>query len=385
MMRTTRLRRARLVQSNSREAAIRSDSKAEGPLKVAEFRTYNVREPISGRRYIIIAIQTESGLRGYGECAAISSSALELGKKVLAGMPATAFESARRQLASFPGLEAAVNMALLDVIGQFAKAPVYQILGGPTRNKAGALAALEGATDEALFRSLNMAQQAGYRAFLVPLPPIEAPNQGEAFVHKTRPRLESLRKKGGEGVDFVLDGAGSLSPGDAARLCSALERFHLLWFDEPCRISNMTALGKMSSESVTPLGFGRTISQAGPFQDLLRQEAADVLRPDLSVNGITGIRKIAALAETYYVAMAPHHDGGPIATAAALQLAASIPNFFIQQIPLPHAEEDWRMRADLVSYPIEAVTDGFVELPRGPGLGISVNQDALQKYKENAA
>jgi galactonate dehydratase len=276
-------------------------------------------------------------------------------------------------------------MALLDVIGQFAKAPVYHILGGPTRNKARAITALEGDSDEALLSSMKRAQQAGYRAFLVPLPPVAAPNQGQAFVHNTRKRMESLRAAGGDALDFVLDGAESLSPGDAASLCSALERFHLLWFDEPCRISNLSGLVKISSESVTPLGFGRGIAQGGQFQDLLRQEAVDVLRPDVSSNGISGIRKIAALAETYYVALAPHHDGGPIATAAALHLAASIPNFFIQQIPFPVAEEDRRMRAALISRTIEEVKDGFVELPRGPGLGISVSEDALQKYKENAA
>ncbi len=385
MLRTTRLRRARLIPRNLAQAPVKPSSDVERQLTVTELRSYALREPVSRRSYTIVKIQTESGLAGFGECAAVSAQALEQAKKVVIGMPATAFESARRQLAPVPGIEAAVNMALLDVIGQFAKAPVHHILGGPTRNKARAITALEGDSDEDLISSLKRAQQAGYRAFLVPLPPVAAPNQGQAFVHKTRKRMESLRTAGGETLDFALAGAESLSPGDTASLCSALERFHLLWFDEPCRISNLSGLVKISSESVTPLGFGRRISQGGQFQDLLRQEAVDVLRPDLSFNGISGIRKIAALAETYYVALAPHHDGGPIATAAALHLAASIPNFFIQQIPFPKAEEDRRMRAALISRPVEEVKDGFVELPSGPGLGISVNEDALQKYRENAA
>jgi galactonate dehydratase len=385
MLRTTRLRRARLMPRNSTQAPAGPSSDVDRQLKVAEFRSYTLREPVSRRSYTIVKIQTESGLAGYGECAAVSTQSLEQARKVVIGMPATAFESARRQLASVPGVEAAVNIALLDVIGQFAKAPIYHILGGPTRNKARAMTTLEGDSDEALLSSMKRAQQAGYRAFLVPVPPVAAPNQGQAFVHKTRRRMESLRAAGGETLDFALDGAESLSPGDAASVCAALERFHLLWFDEPCRISNLSGLVKMSSESVTPLGFGRRITQGGQFQDLLRQEAVDVLRPDVSFNGISGIRKIAALAETYYVALAPHHDGGPIATVATLHLAASIPNFFIQQIPFPRAEEDRRMRAALISRQVEEVKDGFVELPRGPGLGISVNEDALQKYKENAA
>jgi galactonate dehydratase len=90
---------------------------------------------------------------------------------------------------------------------------------------------------------------------------------------------------------------------------------------------------------------------------------------------------MAVIAETYYIAAAPYHDGGPIATAAALQLAASIPNFFIQQIPLA-AEADSRMRAEIAGAGLETVKDGFAALPTGPGLGITVNEEALKKYRE---
>jgi galactonate dehydratase len=91
------------------------------------------------------------------------------------------------------------------------------------------------------------------------------------------------------------------------------------------------------------------------------------------------------MAETYYVAVAPNHDGGPVATAAALHLAASLPNFFIQHVPWPPDERDRRMRSELVSQPVETVRDGFAALPAGPGLGIQVNEGALDKYKEATA
>ena len=93
---------------------------------------------------------------------------------------------------------------------------------------------------------------------------------------------------------------------------------------------------------------------------------------------------MAVIAETYYVAAGPTHDGGPIGTAAALHLAASIPNFFIQQIPYPEAEEDRRMRAELTMSPVEIVKEGYADLPTGPGLGITVNEKSLEKYKEVA-
>ena len=121
------------------------------------------------------------------------------------------------------------------------------------------------------------------------------------------------------------------------------------------------------------------------YQDLLREGIVDVLRPSIQRDGISGIRRIAAMAETYYVAVAPNHDGGPIGTAAALQLAAALPNFFIQNIPSPADDRDRKMRAELVSQPIETVRDGYLSLPNTPGLGITVNESALEKYKETAA
>src|SRR6185503_10448480 len=128
--------------------------------------------------------------------------------------------------------------ALLDITGKYSKAPLYQALGGPTRNKARALAPLTGSTDSELTAQMKRARDGGHRAFLVPAPVSAASNQGQAFVQATRARLESLRAEGGPDVDFVLDGGGRLSPGDSASLAAALERFHLLWFDEPCRTSN---------------------------------------------------------------------------------------------------------------------------------------------------
>jgi len=91
---------------------------------------------------------------------------------------------------------------------------------------------------------------------------------------------------------------------------------------------------------------------------------------------------MAAVAETNYVAVGPYHDGGPIATVAAIQLAASLPNFFAQQVPQPLAEQDRAMRAELTGGNREIAKDGFAPLVNQPGLGIEVNEEALKKYSE---
>jgi galactonate dehydratase len=168
-------------------------------------------------------------------------------------------------------------------------------------------------------------------------------------------------------------------------VAASLERFHLLWFDEPCSVANLQTVLKIAEENVTPLGFGSTVKETSTFQDLLRQGSVDILRPDLGSYGISRIRQAATLAETYYVAVAPNHEGGPVGTAAAVHLAASLPNFFIQHVPQPVTDADRRMRQEIVSQPVEAVRDGFLSLPSGAGFGIEVSEAALEKYKETAA
>jgi galactonate dehydratase len=346
---------------------------------------FPVREPVSRRVYTCLRVRTRSGETGWGECSRISQADLSALRIVIQGKEASSFESVRRGLTVSPAALAGLDMAMLDIVGKFTNAPVYQVLGGPTRNQARALARVDGNTDDAILAAVDQARSAGHKAFLIPVPATHAPNHSATLVNATRQRLDRLRSAAGKGCDFVLDAAGKLTPGDAATLSAAFERFHLLWFDEPCPLANLSAAAKIAGESVTPVGFGRFAGEAATFQDLLRNDAIDVVRPDIAQYGVSQIRRIAALAETYYVAVAPFHDGGPIATAAALNLAASLPNFFIQQTPYPAAEQDRRMRARLAGEATETVKEGYLQLPRGPGLGIHVDEAALTEYREREA
>jgi len=351
-------------------------------MEIVDLKSWTLREPVSKRAYSVVKIQTRSGISGFGECAPLTGVEIAGAKKVVIGRPATALEVCAALLADFPLARAGLNVAMLDCVGKRGKAPIFQILGGPTRYKARALVTLSGDSDARLLRSLELAHAAGFRAFVVPAPPLAHSNQGQAFVLAMKKRLETLRAAVGADCDFVLDAANRMSPGDAQMVSAAIESWHVLWFNEPCPSTNLTALKKLAGENVTPIGLGRYIRECSTIQDLLREDAVDIIRPDLGLNGISQIRRMAAIAETHYVAVAPTHDGGPIATAAALHLAATLPNFFIQQIPFPEAIEDRRMRRELTAAPVEVVKDGFVELPVGPGLGITVNEQALEDYSE---
>lgn len=354
-------------------------------LEIVALDAFPLREPVSGRAYTCLRLRTRSGAIGYGECSRSGPADLSAIQAAIQGKEASSFESIHRALPVSPPALAGIEMAMLDLVGKFTKAPVYQVLGGPTRNQARALVRIEAESDDAVISAVVRAHAAGHRAFAIPVPVTHARNHSATLVNATRHRLDAARSAAGAGCDFVLDAAGKLTPGDASALAAAFERSRLLWFDEPCPLSNLSAASRIAGENVTPVGFGRFADPAGIFQDLLRSDAVDLVRPDLARHGIAQVRRIAALAEIYYVAIAPFHDGGPIATAAALNLAASLPNFFIQQMPYTAAEEDRRMRARLAGEATEAVKDGFLQLPRKPGLGFSVDEAAFAEYREREA
>jgi galactonate dehydratase len=320
-------------------------------------RWFPVREPVSGNLYSFLRVKTRSGLTGWGECAQAAEQDAKTLEKEWLGRSATSYAAIDRSSL----LAGALDIALLDILGKSCRAPLYRVLGGPTRHKV---------------RAFTGSNAAAFGAVGIAAPKPASRNQGKAYENQ----LLSLLKQLPDDRDFVLCANGSLTPGDAASVARAVEGLHPLWLDEPCSVANVEAVRKVSGETVTPLGFGRGITDPGVFQMLLREGLIDVVRPDIAHWGISGARQIATLAEAYYVAIAPHHDGGPVATAAAIHLAASVPNFFIQHVPLPADPKDREMRAAIVSGGIEVPRDGFLALPAGAGLGIQVNEAALEKY-----
>jgi galactonate dehydratase len=224
------------------------------------------------------------------------------------------------------------------------------------------------------------AKQAGHRAFSIPLRMPDGMQRGRSFYVGVRGQLDALRAVVGEDCDFVLDCGGAPTPGEALSIADRVEDFHLLWLDEPCGELSTAARASVSAGTVTPIGFGRTATRNSEFQDLLRESGIDVLRPDVTLNGITNVRKAAALAETYYVALCPHHRGGPIATAAGIHIAASLPNSFIQEAPFSLNEADRRMRRELAGGWNEEPSEGWFALPQGHGLGLAVDEAAIKNY-----
>jgi galactonate dehydratase len=368
-------------QTSTTLFAAAADSSTD-PLAITGLRGWRLREPVSGRRYTVVRLETRRGLTGFGEGGPARAADILDARAALAGRTANETEFVRRRLTASPPMEAAVSNAMLDILGKSTKIPVYQFLGGPTRYKARVLATLEGGDEAALGEPLQRAMQRGFKAFTLPIAARDSMTTLQAHVDNVRKRVERVRSMAGPNTDFVLDAAGSQKPGEAAAIATALEKVHLLWFDEPTSVLTSDALAKITDESVMPVGLGRHVHDVAVFQNLLRWGCIDLLRPSLGLNSAPKIRRMAAVAETHYVDIAPYHDGGPIGTVAGLHLAASLPNFFIQQVPQPVAARDRDMRMELTSGDRESAQDGFTGLLNRPGLGIEVDEKALGKYSE---
>ena len=242
------VRRMRLGAGFAPQAAVAKP--AAGEDTITEMRWFPVREPVSRTVYTILRVKTRSGFTGWGECAQAAEQDSQALEKEWIGRPPTRF--AAIDLSS--PLTGALDMALLDIVGKVCRAPVYRVLGGPTRFKV---------------RAFTNANVAAFSAGCVLVPKPASRNQGKAF----EDQVQALVKQLPVDRDFILSVQGLLTPGDAASVSRAMESYHPLWFDEPCSVSNLEALRKVSAETVTPLGFGRGITDPGVFPGIVARGA----------------------------------------------------------------------------------------------------------------
>ena len=352
------------------------------PMSIAQIRAWRLKEPVSGRRYTVVKLQSQSGDIGYGEGGPATAAEITEAKTVVNGRRATDSEFIRARLKTIPAMEAAINNAMLDLISRSRKIPIYQYLGGPTRFKARLLAQLEGTDEASVAAPLERAKRHGFRVFTMPALQRDAMIPLQEYVDGVRKRVANIQAQGGADAEWVLDGAAGMTPGDAATVATALEKNHLVWFDEPTSVLTTDAIAKITDESVMPIGIGRSMHDIGVFQNLLRFGSVNVLRPSLRLNSLPKIKRISAIAETHYVAVAPYHGGGPVGTLAGIHLAAALPNSYIQEVPIPASDRDAAMRAELTSGNIEIGEKGFTALLNRPGLGIEINEKALDTYSE---
>jgi galactonate dehydratase len=201
-------------------------------------------------------------------------------------------------------------------------------------------------------------------------------------VHETRRSIglvEAVRDAVGPDVEILIEMHGRFSPATAVAISRDLEQFAPSWVEEPVPPDNLDALKKAAAQINLPVATGERLHNRYEFRNLFVTEAADIVQPDITLmGGLSEVKKVAAMADTNYVTVAPHNVGGPVATCAALHFAASTPNFKIQE-HFNDFQELWvKEAATGEGYP--EVVDGYFPLPEGPGLGVTLNEDLIAEH-----
>lgn len=260
-----------------------------------------------------------------------------------------------------------IDQALWDIKGRALGVPVYELLGGPTRDRIRVYA--RGGSLE----HMKARVQEGFNAFKTGVSQ-RLPRTVETlgFVEREAERFAAMREAVGSDVDIAIDFHGAVSPQTAMLLIKALEPYQPLFIEEPVQCQNVDILADIARKTHLPIATGERIFTKWGFREILEKGAASILQPDLChAGGITEGRLIAGMAEAYYATMAWHNPLGPISLAAGVQSAAAIPNFLIQE----GAGELYPGKG-ILKKPFE-VKDGFLILPTGPGLGVELDDDYL--------
>jgi galactonate dehydratase len=259
-----------------------------------------------------------------------------------------------------------IDQALWDIKGKALGVPVYELLGGPTRERIRVYA--QARTVE----EMKKKQAEGFTAFKTG-PAKTRPARlvdNKAFVDHAAERFAELRTAMGPEVDIGIDFHGAVPPATAKLLIKALEPYQPFFVEEPVNCQDTEAMAEIARGTHLPIATGERIFTKWGFREILEKSAATILQPDLChAGGITEVRLIAGMAEAYYASIAPHNPLGPISLAAGLQIAAAIPNFLCQ--------EQVSLGEGYIKEPF-TVKNGYVELPKGPGLGIELDDEAMK-------
>ncbi|NLO36969.1 MAG: galactonate dehydratase [Clostridiaceae bacterium] len=359
-------------------------------MKITGLETYHVRP-----RWLFLKVTTDEGICGWGEpvvegkSRTVAMAVREFGEAILGRNPLH-IEAIWQQLyrGSFyrggPVLTSAlsgIEQALWDIKGKALGVPVYDLLGGPVRQRIRMYTHIKKVGTQADFPVETMvgtARQLCARGFTALkysiIPPVRAVESLQALNEHVA-RFQAVREAIGPSVDLAIDFHGRVGPGTAQRLIAMLEPFYPWFVEEAVLPENAAVMTEIARSTPVPLASGERLFTRWGFRELLDSQAVKIIQPDLChVGGIFEARKLAAMAEIYYMSVAPHNPLGPISLAACLQLDACIPNFLAQEYPGMADGRD--LGQGILRRPF-TVANGSIDIPAGPGLGIEVDEQAL--------
>ena len=387
-------------------------------MKLESARAYAVQTPppnLGGVFWFFVRLETDDGRVGWGECAVLFSlygldrsfSQLvednfnrylrgenPLNREVLTKRM---YEGLTSQNAGYfsAGVISAFDLAMWDICGKHFDAPVCDLLGGRYRERMRTYTYIYADLDEGDMatasgdwtqnpegvveagRKLVDEGFTGLKLDPIPYSGPAAPHELPLHVYDQAERtIELLREAIGTQADILIGTHGQMTPSVSRRLARRLEKFDPLWLEEPCPPENAEEMAHIAASTTIPIATGERLAFIHDFERLFSIGACHYAQPDLgSCGGLTGARQIAALAEAHYVLLAPHVWGGPIITAAAVQLDAAIPNFLIQE----SIHKSGRFFDEILKDPF-VWEDGDLLLPDRPGLGFELDETKLEKY-----
>ena len=349
-------------------------SNTEGPIgpneeiKVSKIETFVLKNS-----WVFVKISTDAGITGWGEmlkddAKACAAGALEVADYLVGKDPRPVVHhwQAIHCGAFYRGgpiktaISSGIDIALWDITGKCYGVPVYKLLGGPTRDRVRVYGKI---SEETGVNAMKVGPQSSRRAFKY----VETP----MFVDEVVERFKALRDQYGTGVDIGVDFHGAVQPPTALLLMKALEPYQPWFYEEVVQALNIDVMAELAQKTHIPLATGERIFTKWGFKEILEKRAATILQPDICyAGGITELKIIAGMAESYYTPMAPHNPQGPCSLAASLQIAGAIPNYLAQE----GGDNDYM---ELLAKPLPPVANGHRPLPTEPGLGITIDEDKL--------
>ena len=282
-----------------------------------------------------------------------------------------------------------IDIALWDILGKIHGVPCHRLWGGPVRDTIRLYSHLGGGRMEDMYcndpadasRFADLARKAveeGFTAFKTMAVPETLPLEGLQPIRYAEACVRAMRDAVGDGIDIMVDCHARPSPRMGMLFAKALEPYGLYFFEEPCWPETMEDIALIQRAVKTPIATGERLIGLHAFRELLEKRAASVIQPDIThCGGLSEARKIAALAEAYRVAMAPHNPQGPVSTAASLEFGFATPSYVICETV--HGDVPWR--ADVVSEGFTVERAGRVVRPnQRPGLGIEINEAEVKKH-----
>jgi galactonate dehydratase len=282
-----------------------------------------------------------------------------------------------------------IDIALWDILGKVHGVPCHRLWGGPVRDFVRLYCHLGGGKMEDMYccdpsdakRFGELAAKSvdeGFTAMKSMAVPPTGPLEGLQPIRHAEACVKAMRDAVGEEVDLMVDCHARPSPRMGMLFAKALEPYNLYWFEEPCWPERMDDIADIQRAVKTPIATGERMIGVHAFRELLEKRAASVIQPDIThTGGLSEARRIAAMAEAYRVALAPHNPQGPVSTAASLELGFATPSYIICETV--HSDVPWRSDVVREGFTVEA--KGRIVRPNTrPGLGVEINEDEVRKH-----